>query len=162
MQPAMKHSLTTADFARCSALLGLVLLTSSCRAERHLVFESEPTGAQVFLDGRPVGHTPVRVRFESYGHRHVTLEHRGYRSYTAVMEVEIPWYSRFPMDYVTEVLLPFGWEDIHRLDVTLEARSGEVSQPDFEGVLRRAASLRQGGPAGPTSTPESAKEGDDS
>jgi hypothetical protein len=158
----MKHTLTKAALVRCSALLGLALVTTACRAERHLIFESDPPGAQVFLDGKSVGHTPVKVRFESYGYRHVTVEQRGYRSYTTVMEVPIPWYSRFPMDYITEVLLPFGWEDIHHLDVTLEPRSGEVSRPDFDGVLRRAASLRRGGPAGPTEAPAAKTENDNS
>ncbi len=110
------------------------------------------------LDGKLIGLTPLEVRFESYGHRHVRLQRRGYRSFSTVMNVETPWYSVFPLDYITELLLPFGWEDIHQLNVTLEPRSGEVSRPDFEGVLQRAESLRRGGPAGPTQRPTDSAE----
>ncbi len=158
----MKSPLTHAFVARCSAPLGLMMALSSCRAERHLIFESEPAGAQVHLDGKMIGLTPLEVRFESYGHRHVRMQRRGYRSFSTIMEVKGPWYSSFPLDYISEVFLPFGWEDIHRLKVSLEPRSGEVSRPDFEGVLKRAVSLRRGGPAGPTESAEASAQGDGS
>jgi hypothetical protein len=157
----MKSPLTKAFVARCSAPLGLMIVLSSCRAERYLVFNSEPSGAQVQLDGKMIGVTPLEVRFESYGHRHIRMQRRGYRSFSTIMEVETPWYSYFPLDYISEILLPFGWEDIHTLNVTLKPRSGEVSRPDFEGVLERAESLRRGGPAGPTQRPATpAKDGE--
>jgi len=130
-------------------LLVPALALSGCRARRELVFESEPPGARVLLDGEVVGRTPLTVPFESYGVRHVSIQHAGYRDHAEDWELETPWYSRFPLDYVSEVLLPFGWADVHRMEVALEPWTGEVADEDFEAVLRRAESLRRGGPAGP-------------
>ncbi|MFT7670184.1 MAG: hypothetical protein ACI8X5_002891 [Planctomycetota bacterium] len=137
---------TTASITFASiTLLGLC----SCRAERHLIFVTEPPGAQVRIDGELAGRTPLDLRFDDYGHRHISIQRHGYRSYTEVMEVEPPWFYYFPLDYITEVLLPFGWEDTHQLNVVLEPQSGEISKPDFDKVLEHAESLRRAGPAGP-------------
>ena len=136
--------------------LSLVLLAlplSSCRSERHLVFVSDPPGAQVRLDGKLVGRTPLDIRFESYGTRQVSIIRQGYRGISEKMEIEPPWFSHFPLDYFSEILLPFGWNDIHRLEVVLEPQTGEVSQPDFDAVLERAEGLRRAGPAGPNQLP---------
>ena len=131
--------------ATTALALGLV----GCRAERHLIFVSEPPGAQVRIDGKLVGRTPLDLRFDSYGHRRVAILKNGFRSHGEIMEVEPPWFFYFPLDYLSEVFFPFGWEDIHRLEVVLEPHTGEVSRPDFDEVLRRAESLRRAGPAGP-------------
>lgn len=136
-----------------SGALIACLALAGCRADRSMVFLTEPAGAQVFLDGQLVGRTPLEVPFEAYGHRRVSLHKPGYRSFAEVLEVEEPWYSIFPLDYISEILLPFGWEDEHRLEVVLEPRTGEVSRPDFEAVLNRAESLRRAGPAGPNQLP---------
>ena len=137
------------------ALLAAVALTATagCRAQRYMVFVSAPSAADVYLDGEHVGRTPLELPFEAYGSRHVTLSRPGYRDHTEVLELEVPWYSVFPLDYVSEILLPFGWEDRYRLEVVLQRHTGEVSRPDLEAVLNRAESLRRGGPAGPNQLP---------
>jgi hypothetical protein len=145
-QPARRRGLRPTG----ALLTGLLLVTlAGCRARRELVFESEPPGAQVRLDGEIVGRTPLVVPFESYGVRHVSIQHEGHRGHAEDWELVAPWYSHFPLDYFSEVLLPFGWRDVHRMEVVLEPWSGEVPEEDFEAVLERAESLRRGGPAGP-------------
>ena len=69
------------------------------------------------------------------------------------MDLDAPWYGRFPADIVSEVLLPVGWRDRREVRVTLEAQSGAVSAPDFEKVLENAESLRLAGPEGPRTLP---------
>ena len=132
-----------------AATLALIPLLVGCRARRELVFESEPPGARVLLDGELVGRTPLRVPFESYGVRHVSIQRAGYRDHGEDWELETPWYSEFPLDFFSEILLPFGWRDEHRMEVVLEPWTGEIVEEDFEAVLERAESLRRGGPAGP-------------
>jgi len=132
-----------------AAALLLAGASTSCRTQREFVFESQPPGAQVRLDGELVGRTPLTLPFEAYGIRRVTILRKGYRSYSEDWAIDTPWYSQFPLDYFSEILLPFGWEDIHRLEVVLEPYTGEVHEPDFQAVLRRAESLRRGGPDGP-------------
>jgi hypothetical protein len=138
---------------RAAPLVLAAFVLGGCRAQRQLVFVSEPPAAQVILDGKFVGRTPLELPFETYGYRHIAFQKAGYRSHAEVLEVESPWYSIFPLDLVSEIFLPFGWKDIHRLEVVLERHTGEVSRPDFEAVLGRAESLRRGGPEGPNQLP---------
>ena len=125
----------------------------ACRSSRLLSITSDPPGAAVRLDDREVGNTPLEIEFEHYGIRRVTLYRAGYRSHSTVLEVDTPWYSYFPLDLISEVLLPFGWEDIHRLQVDLEPQEGTVAAPDLDAVLRRAEALRRAGPEGPAPLP---------
>ena len=135
-----------------SALPALALL-AGCRAERHLVFESDPPGATVRLDDQIVGQTPLDLRFDHYGVRQLTVYREGFRTYSEEIDVSTPWFSHFPLDLITEVLLPFGWEDIHRYRIDLEPESGRVTDDDLNGVLLRAESLRRAGPSGPAELP---------
>ncbi len=70
--------------------LALAACLTGCRAERHLVFVTEPPGAEVLIDGDYVGRTPLDLSFESYGPRQVAIRRRGYRGHAEVLEVEEP------------------------------------------------------------------------
>lgn len=133
---------------RLLALAALVALTA-CRAQRHMIFETAPAGATVRLDDEIVGRTPLDLRFEHYGTHQLTIYREGYRTYSEEIRVKTPWYSHFPFDFITEVLLPFGWRDYHRYEIALEPEIGHVTGGDLEAVMRRAEALRHAGPAGP-------------
>lgn len=135
-------------------LFGLV----GCAAQKKLIITSTPEGARVRLDDEVIGHTPVEHDFHHYGTRRVTLQLDGYRTHSQRVKIRPPLYGRFPLDLVSEVLLPFGWKDRHVLDVPLEPEIGLVSQPDLEAVLQRAEIFRRATPAGPRFPVESAPE----
>ena len=126
-------------------ILPLVLLafaSASCAARRSIALTSEPSGASVEIDGSVIGKTPVEVPFEHYGARQVTMTSPGYSTWTHTVRVRAPWYGRFPMDIVTEVLLPFGWKDRHKVHAKLEQQVVQVEDPDLQAVLARARALR--------------------
>ena len=139
---------------RATAAALLVALGAGCRAERRLMITSDPPGAVVRLDGRLVGATPQTLEFIHYGTRRVSYYLDGYISESHVVELEPPWYGRFPLDLVSEVLIPWGWKDVHRVHAALEPGSGAITEPDLRSVLERAASLRRAGPEGPQPVPE--------
>ena len=120
----------------------LALVASACAAERHLAVTSEPTGAAVEIDGQKLGYTPFELEFEHYGVRQVTLSLPGYTTWTKLVRLRAPWYGRFPLDLVSEILLPIGWEDRHEVHAVLEPQEGEVADPDLQAVLARARALR--------------------
>lgn len=128
--------------------LGL-LACASCAAQRELRISSDPPGALVLLDDQVVGTTPYEQSFQAYGTRRVTLYRSGYRTSSRLVELIPPWYARFPLDIVSEVLIPVGWKDVHPVDFKLEPESGEVTEPDLRAVLERAESLRRATPEGP-------------
>ena len=106
---------------RCMLLLLVPVLCASC-AHRTLTIESEPAGAEVFLDRKPVGTTPVTVPFRYGGHheilllppppqgeaawRSVMLEHNSERA-----DLDLPFF-----DGLAELT---GTEDHQRVMVTL-------------------------------------------
>lgn len=132
-----------------SAVLGLVFLVAGCAARRELVIDSVPQGALIRLDDTVVGTTPFQTGFEAYGTRRVTLYLDGYRSQSLTVEIKPPWYGRFPLDIISEVLLPVGWRDRHDVRMELVPESGVVTMPDLDLVLKRAESLRLAEPTGP-------------
>lgn len=129
----------------CAALA----LLAGCATERKLIVTSTPPGALVRLDDTVVGSTPYEIAFDAYGTRRITLYKQGYATTSQQVVIDSPWYLTFPVDIVTEVLLPFGWKDIRRVDITLPQDQGPVTRPDLAAVLRRAESLRLAEPSGP-------------
>lgn len=129
--------------------MALALASSSCAVKRELAIRSFPPGAAVRVDEELVGVTPVAYRFQDYGSLLVTLYKEGYRTRSTRIRLEAPWYLSFPVDLITELILPFGWSDRRELTIELEIESGEIEQPDFQLVRARAERLRRAGPEGP-------------
>ena len=148
--------LSNAPASRLSSAPALLAcaVALACAPRRTLVIESTPPGAQVRLDDQVlVGETPLRQPFEHYGIRQVTLYLHGYQTHTERIELDTPWYAYFPLDLVTEVLLPFGWRDTRRLRVDLKPGEEFVSLPTLRSVFERADILRLAGPDGPRNLP---------
>ena len=130
--------------------VALALVLAGCRAQRELVIVSDPPGAEIRLDRTLLDvKTPAKIPFDDYGVRRVTLYLDGYLSHSEAIDIRPPWYGYFPLDFVSEILLPIGWHDRHKLTVKLEPGSSSIDAPDLLGVLERAESLRRAGPEGP-------------
>ncbi len=134
--------------ALLTATLGIASL--ACRAQRELVITSEPPGAEIRLDGKLLAEkTPARVPFKDYGVRRISLYRDGYLRYSEAFDVRAPWYAQFPIDVLSEIVLPVGWHDRHKLRVKLVRGDTRIAAPDLLKVLERAESLRKAGPEGP-------------
>jgi hypothetical protein len=107
--------------------------------ERWLNIKSEPPGAEVFLDGALIGKTPLRTPFEYYGDREITIRLEKYETVRKIEGVHAPWWQIFPFDFVTDVMLPFHFEDEREFSYTL-VPLGPPESP--EKVERRAQELR--------------------
>jgi hypothetical protein len=131
----------------------LCTLLAGCRVKRTLRVTSDPPGAVVRLDDERIGETPVSREFHHYGVRNVTVRLDGYRAHCEQIELRPPWYGRFPLDIVSEVLIPIGWKDHRRLRVKLIEGNDRVSPPELRSVFERADLLRLAGPEGPRELP---------
>jgi hypothetical protein len=123
------------------AAAGLLAL-AACATDRRLWIESTPPGAEVRLDEQLVGTTPLELEFEHYGTRRLSLELPGHLKLDRDLAVAAPWYFRFPLDIVTEVLLPFGWEDHREVRVVLVATPERIEDDEYEAVRARAEVFR--------------------
>ncbi len=125
---------------RAVPLLLLPLVLAGC-VERLITIRSTPSGAQVYFDGELRGETPHVERYSFYGTREVTLVKKGYRTHRKMVELAGPWWQIFPLDLITDVLLPFTITDRVELDVALEKEpEGPAALKD---VLKRAAEARE-------------------
>jgi hypothetical protein len=111
----MRRSTGLALLALSSALLG------GC-VERRYVITSDPPGALVLRNGQPLGATPVDDHFVYYGDYDFTLVKEGYETMQAKQNIPAPYYQVFPLDIVSEIILPWQIQDVRRFHYKLEPR----------------------------------------
>src|SRR5580765_4518638 len=101
------------------ALLLGVLTQTGC-VERLLTIHSDPPGAGVYLDGEKVGTTPCEVTYVWYGTRDLILELRGYTLIRQEVVLNPPWWQIIPLDFITDVIIPFTIRDRMAVSFTME------------------------------------------
>jgi PEGA domain-containing protein len=133
------------------AALGL----ASCAVDRRLHIESDPPGAEIVVDAKPTGPAPLDLHFTHYGVRLVRAELAGHEPREVAVELEPPWYGKFPFDLVTEILFPVWRTDFHEVRIALEptrpakqASPEEVQRRDREAI-ESAQALRRWVPGEP-------------
>jgi hypothetical protein len=133
---------------RIVVLVGVVLL-AGC-VERRYVITSDPPGAVVLRNGQPLGATPVDDYFVYYGDYHFTLIKEGYETLQVTQHIPAPWYEYFPLDFISENLIPCQIQDVRRFHYKLEPR--RAVNPDQ--LLNEAQNLRnRGRSVGPEAPP---------
>jgi PEGA domain len=73
---------------------------------RSLSVTSEPSGAQLIVNGEAAGNTPARLRFHHHGVYRVELRKPGYQPVVEGLRLGPKFYERMPIDFVTDVLWP--------------------------------------------------------
>lgn len=140
------------------ALLALSAGLASGCVERRYVINSDPPGALVLRNGKPIGAAPADDHFVYYGDYEFTLIKDGFETLKTKERIRPPWYQWFPLDFVSEVLVPFQIEDVHRFNYTMAPL--QAVRPDEQ--MSRAQVLREKGksigtplPAPPPNIPPS-------
>jgi hypothetical protein len=136
------------------ALLFSLIVLPGC-VERSLSIRTSPPGATVFVDGIDVGKSPVTIPFDHYGTWDVVVrmeenEKRGERSLAPQrrqVHLSPPWYQRFPIDFVFDVLWPGN------IQVSFE-ESFVLEPQDLDALSERfRATAREHGIVGPLDEP---------
>jgi hypothetical protein len=116
----------------------LVLMLCSC-VERFIYINSKPDGATCYIDGKKVGRTPCKIKFIWYGKREIFLEREGYKSIRRIESINPPWYQIFPIDFITDVVIPFKIRDERRFFYRFKPQE----RLDPEGLKRRASEFKK-------------------
>ncbi len=103
-----------------------------------MTIRSNPPGALVYVDDYQIGTTPVSHDFVYYGTRKIRLVKDGYETLTVRQPFPIPWYEIFPLDFVTENLIP--WEVRDERVVDLAMTPATATPPEM--VVARAEQAR--------------------
>jgi hypothetical protein len=128
--------------ARLLLAAGVLSLVGGC-VERRFVIESDPPGALLYVNGVPIGPTPVDVPYIYFGKYDFTLVKDGYETQHIVERAPGPWYAYPPIDFVAENIYPFRISDVIRKSYTMQP----VPQPSSTELLQKADELRQRGKA---------------
>jgi hypothetical protein len=125
-------------------LLGaaLALLCLSGCVERRMVIITDPPHAIVFDEkNQPLGASPVDRSFVYYGKYRYRLVKDGFETLIVDEKIRPKWYEYFPLDFISENLVPWTLRDVRILTYTLQPR--QVTSP--ETVLQEAGELRAKG-----------------
>lgn len=120
------------------ALVLPVLLSVGC-VERTIFVRSDPPGAECTIDGRIVGTTPCELKFNWYGDREISLSRPGFKSVKALEPVRAPWYQVFPIDFFTDLIIPWTIHDRREFSYVLQPEG----QVDVQDVQKRAEEMKQ-------------------
>ena len=136
----------------CGVVLAWVcLFTLTGCVQRRLIVKTQPEGAAVLVDQKPVGYSPVSVPFTYYGTRDVQIEKDGYKPIRVQERIDPKWYNRFPISFFTENFSPREIRDQRILDFQLQPKTmtGENELLDRANDLR--TNVQRGTIASPVS-----------
>ncbi|MEY3206615.1 MAG: hypothetical protein RLZZ21_2946 [Planctomycetota bacterium] len=119
------------------AVIACATLSTGC-VQRRMTIRSNPPGALVYVDDYQLGTAPVSHDFVYYGTRKIRLVKDGYETLTVRQPFPLPWYQYFPLDFVTENLLPWEIRDERVVDLAMQPAG--VTPP--ESVVARAEQAR--------------------
>jgi hypothetical protein len=119
-------------------LCGLTIISTGC-LRRRLTIRSNPPGALVYVDDVQIGHSPVSVPFTYYGTRTIRLEKDRFKTVEVQQNINSPWYQTPPLDFVSEVLLPFEIRDERAVNIDMLP----LEPTNESEVLNRAKQIRQ-------------------
>lgn len=128
------------------ATLALCVALSGCTS-RGLTVTSEPPGAEVSINRRIVGKTPIRVTFNHYGTYRIELRKDGYKVMVKEEPVRPPIYGYDPVAAVADNVIPARLNDevyLHYALKSLELKDDKDSLSERESLLDRAFAARNG------------------
>ncbi|MFM7244972.1 MAG: PEGA domain-containing protein [Planctomycetaceae bacterium] len=130
-----------------------VVALAGC-VQRRMTIRSNPPGALVYVDDYQLGTTPVSHDFVYYGTRKIRLVKDGYETLTVRQPFPVPWYEIFPLDFVTENLIPWEVRDERVVDLAMQPAAS--TPPEL--VVSRAEQVRlAAGSLPPAAAPPAAR-----
>jgi hypothetical protein len=119
-------------------LLATLLAAAGC-VERKLTINTNPAGAQVFLNDEEIGVSPVTTSFNWYGDYNITIRKQGRETLQTHRKLQAPWYDLFPFDFLTQILYPGRIVDSREWSFEL-APQKEVGRQE---LIKAAEQLKQ-------------------
>lgn len=120
------------------SLVVLLLLGMTGCVERRFLVTTDPPGTIVQVNGKTIGAAPIDVPFTYYGNYRLTLIRDGYQTMVVDQPINTPWYEYYPLDFVSENLIPWTVRDIRRFQYKMEPL--QVVPP--EALLQRSQEFR--------------------
>lgn len=110
----------------CFAALLLTLVPGCVR--RRLTVRTKPAGAQVYVDSKYLGKSPISSSTLYYGTRQVEVVRDGFRTEKILREITPPWYQIPPLDFLAETLWPWEIRDERVIDIAMVPQQPTTSE----------------------------------
>jgi len=124
---------------RAWCAIALLLFGTIGCVQRRMTIRSNPPGALVYVDDYEIGTTPASTSFTYYGTRKIRIVKDGYETLTVMQRFDPPWYEFFPIDFVSENVVPWELRDTRTIDFQLVPQRVVPT----EQLLQRGENLRQ-------------------
>ena len=95
----------------CAALLTCLAVSLSGCTSRGLTVTSNPPGAELSINNRVIGITPMRVGFTHYGTYRIELRKKNYQTLVKEVTVNPPLYGYDPPAVIADNLIPVRLND---------------------------------------------------
>lgn len=122
-------------------LLPAAVLMAACAGcvRKTFAVRTDPPGAIVYVDGEEIGRTPIHnVQWFFDGTREITVVKAGYLTERRVVRMRASWFSWFPFDIVSELIVPWDIYDRRYYYFALKP----VDHIEETALLRHAAETR--------------------
>ncbi|MGA2070342.1 MAG: PEGA domain-containing protein [Sedimentisphaerales bacterium] len=107
----------------------LVVGAAGC-VERKLTINTNPAGAQVFLNDEEIGVSPVTASFNWYGDYNITIRKQGCETLQTHRKLQVPWYDLSPFDFAVQVIYPGRIVDSYEWSFDLQPQK-EVNRQEL-------------------------------
>jgi hypothetical protein len=112
--------------------------------ERRFRVETNPPGAYVTVNNKPIGPSPVDVPFIYYGYYDILIQKEGFQTKHIREHVRAPLYAYPPLDLVAENFVPLEIQDfrvfVYELDPAIQPNLEQLRN-EGEEYRQRAAGL---------------------
>ncbi|HEY3324103.1 MAG TPA: PEGA domain-containing protein [Planctomycetota bacterium] len=145
IQPQSKIQNLESKILPCLAVLGLLCATGC--TSRGITVTSIPAGAEVSINRRVVGHTPIRVGFTHYGTYRIELRMEKYQVMVREENVRPPVYGYDPAALFADNLVPARLNDevyLHYVMKPLQEVAESQGASERESLMQRAELARSG------------------
>lgn len=137
---------TLPSTASCVLALILLIGASGCTS-RGITVTSVPPGAEVSINRRVVGVTPIRVGFTHYGTYRIELRKEKYQTLVKEEPIKPPIYGYDPAALVADNLIPARLNDevyLHYVMKPLELKTDKDALTERDELMERAELARDG------------------
>ena len=127
----------------CVLLAAAAALLTGC-VERRFRVETNPPGAYVTVNNKPIGPSPVDVPFLYYGHYDILIQKEGFETQRIRQHIPAPWYAYPPFDLLVENFIPVEIEDFRVFCYEMKPAvvpNLDLLKAEGEGYRQRAAAL---------------------
>ena len=128
---------------------GFLIVSGLGCVTRSINITTTPSNALVYIDDKYIGKSPVSVPFTYYGTRKITIEKQDedgriiLKRVVSHEQIKPPIYEIFPLDFISEIILPIKFEDKHNFNYDLEELENIPIEERKKQILLNAEELRK-------------------